>query len=160
MNTTKVTITWKLALVLSISILLLLDFSNFYGLYSNRFYVFKVDNYIIPILSLIHFSYLYQFWHKVKENLFGSPKMRNLEYSLYILLLVYCFKFFDTLFIILSYFDYENSLFPKTFFPVGLSILVLYASLIVLTLLIFGYRKELIGTYLFDDMNQHVDHWN
>lgn len=160
MNVIKVTITWKLALVLSISVLLALDFFNFYGLYSNKFYFHKIDNYIIPILSIVHFSYLHQFWSRIKENQFGSPQMRNLEYSLYIILFVYSFKFFDTLFIMLSYSEYENFLFPKTFLPVGFSILFLYAALIGLTFLVFSYRKEFIGTYLFDDMNQHVDHWN
>ncbi len=160
MNLIKVTNTWKLVLVLCVCVLLLLDISNFYGLYSNKFYFQKIDNYIIPLLSLVHFSYLGQFWFKIKENQFGSPKMRNQEYLLYIIVFVYIFKSFDTIYIISSYAEYENSLFPSTFLPIGFLILFLYLTLIGLTLLLFRYRKELIGSYLFDDMNEHVDHWS
>lgn len=86
--------------------------------------------------------------------------MRNLEYLLYIIVFVYIFKSFDTIYIISSYAEYENSLFPSTFLPIGFLILFLYLTLIGLTLLLFRYRKELIGSYLFDDMNEHVDHWS
>ena len=160
MNLIKVPHNWKLVLALSVSVLLLLDFFNFYGLYSNKFYFKKIDNYIIPLLSIVHFCYLYQFWSKIRAHELGSPQMRNLEYSLYIIALVYIFKSFDTIYILLSYWEYENSLFPITFLPVGFLILFLYVSLIGLTFLTFRYRRELIGRYLFDDMNQHVDHWN
>jgi len=160
MNVTKVTHTWKLIFMISVSVLLLVDILNFYGLYSNRFYFFKIDNYIIPLLSIIHFNYLRQFWLKVQTNSFASPLMRNLEYLLYLILLVYFYKFFETLFIILSYTEYENSLFPATFLPMGFFMLGLYFLLIGATLILFSYRKAMIGTYLFDDMNQHVDHWS
>ena len=160
MNSNKVPITWRLTLILSLIVLVLVTILNFYGLYSNKFYFHKVDNYIIPLLVVIHFSYLYQVWHKIKTKEFSSRQMRNLEYSLYFILLVYLFKFFDTFYIIMTYADYEASLFPKTFFPASFLVLFLYTLLFGLTLKTFVYRRKLVGRYHFDEMNQHVDHWN
>ena len=159
MNFVKGILTWKRTLVLSIIILVLLDIFNFYGLYTNKFYFFKIDNYIFPLLSIVHFVFLYVLWFKIKEDELSDPPMRTLEYVLYIISLVYVYKLVETIIILLSYNDFDNHLIPGTFLPLGYFILLLYNLLLLVTYLAIDYRKKIVGTYLFDDMNQHVDHW-
>ena len=152
--------TWSRTLWITIVTLLLLNVFSFYGLYTNKFYVFKIDNYIFPILSIVHFVFLYVLWFKIKEDELSDPPMRTLEYILYVISLVYVFKLVETILIILSYTEFENHLIPETFLPMGIVILFLYTMLLLVTFLAISYRKQLVGTYLFDDMNQHVDNWN
>ncbi|MRH99381.1 hypothetical protein GH721_02450 [Kriegella sp. EG-1] len=159
MNSILRILPWKRILVMTVSILAILIVFNFYGLYTNKFYFFKIDNYIFPILTLVHFGFLYVLWFKIKEEEVADPKMRNLEYALYAILAVYVFKFFSTLSILFSYGQYENHVIPGTFIPIGILILLLYVTLICLTLLAFKYRKDKVGEYEFDDMNQHIDSW-
>ena len=159
MNFIKGILPWKRTLILSIVVLVFLDIFSFYGLYTNKFYFFKIDNYIFPILTIVHFVFLYVLWFKIREDELSDPPMRNLEYSLYVILIVYVFKLFDNLFILTSYGEYENHLIPNTFIPLGILIITLHVLLIGLTLMAFSFRKEVVGNYLFDDMNQHVDSW-
>ena len=159
MNFIKGILPWKSTLMVSLAVLLILDIFSFYGLYTNKFYFFKIDNFIFPILTIVHFVFLYVLWFKIKEDELSDPPMRNLEYSLYVILIVYVFKLFDNLFILTSYGEYENHLIPSTFIPLGIFICILHLLLIGLTLLAFSFRKEVVGNYLFDDMNQHVDSW-
>lgn len=159
MNSIKGLLTWKRTLIVSIVVLFLLNIFSFYGLYTNKFYFFKIDNYIFPILSIIHFVFLYVLWFKIKENELSDPPMRTLEYILYFISLVYIYKLVETMIVLSSYSDFENHLIPGTFLPIGYLMLTLYAALLLVTLLAVVYRKEMVGTYLFDDMNQHVDHW-
>jgi len=159
MNIIKSILTWQRTLVVSVAVLLFLNIFSFYGLYTNKFYFFKIDNYIFPLLSIVHFVFLYVLWFKIKENELSDPPMRTLEYVLYVISFVYLFKLVDTIIILLSYSDFENHLIPQTFLPLGFFILALYTLLLLVTFLAVLYRKEIVGTYLFDDMNQHVDHW-
>ncbi|MGO4921437.1 hypothetical protein [Maribacter spongiicola] len=159
MNSIKGLFTWKRTLIVSIVVLFLLNIFSFYGLYTNKFYFFKIDNYIFPILSIIHFVFLYVLWFKIKEKELSDPPMRTLEYILYIISLVYLYKLVETMIVLSSYSDFENHLIPGTFLPIGYLMLTLYAVLLLVTLLAVVYRKEMVGTYIFDDMNQHVDHW-
>ena len=160
MNSIKGLFTWKRTLIVSIVVLFLLNIFSFYGLYTNKFYFFKIDNYLFPILSIIHFVFLYVLWFKINENELSDPPMRTLEYTLYGISLVYIYKMVDTMIVLSSYSEFENHLIPSTFLPLGYIMLALYAVLLLVTLLAIVYRKELVGTYIFDDMNQHVDHWN
>lgn len=159
MNFIKGILTWKRTLILSVGILALLNIFSFYGLYTNKFYFFKIDNYIFPILSIVHIVFLYVLWFKIKEDELSDPPMRTLEYVLYIISLVYIYKLVETFIILLSYNDFDNHLIPSTFLPLGYFIFLLYTLLLLLTYLAIAYRKQIVGTYLFDDMNQHVDHW-
>lgn len=159
MNFIEGILPWKRTLILSIAVLLVLDIFSFYGLYTNKFYFFKIDNYIFPILTIVHLIFLYVLWFKINEDELSDPPMRNLEYSLYVILFVYVYKLLATFLILISYGDYENHLIPSTFLPIGILIFILYLFLIGLTLLAFKYRKEKVGNYQFDDMNQHVDSW-
>ena len=159
MNSIKGIFTWKRTLIVSIVILFLLNIFSFYGLYTNKFYFFKIDNYIFPLLSIVHFVFLYVLWFKISEKELSDPPMRTLEYVLYIISLVYIYKLVETIITVSSYSDFENHLIPRTFLPLGFLMMVLYAMLLLVTFLAVLYRKEIVGTYLFDDMNQHVDHW-
>jgi hypothetical protein len=159
MNFIKGILTWKRTLILSVGVLALLNIFSFYGLYTNKFYFFKIDNYIFPLLSIVHFVFLYVLWFKIKEDELSDPPMRTLEYVLYIISLVYVYKLVETIIILLSYNDFNNHLMPSTFLPLGYFILLLYTLLLLVTYLAIDYRKKIVGTYLFDDMNQHVDHW-
>jgi hypothetical protein len=159
MNFIQGVLTWKRTLILSIGVLALLNIFSFYGLYTNKFYFFKIDNYIFPLLSIVHFVFLYVLWFKIKEDELSDPPMRTLEYVLYIISLVYVYKLVETIIILLSYNDFDNHLIPSTFLPLGYFMLLLYTLLLLVTYLAIVYRKKIVGTYLFDDMNQHVDHW-
>ncbi len=150
---------WKRNLLVSIGVLVLLIIFSFYGLYTNKFYFFKFDNYIFPFLTVVHFAFLYVLWFKIKEGEIADPQMRNLEYALYVIFLVYVFQVFDSIYVLTTYSEYENHVIPSTFMPLGILILVLHLLLLGLTLLAFKYRKDLVGGYDFDDMNQHIDSW-
>ncbi len=150
-------ISWKSTLLLSIIVLLLLNIFSFYGLYTNKFYLFKIDNYIFPFLTIAHFVFLYAMWFKIKEGEIADPQMRNLEFALYIIFFIYIFRLFDTIFTLLTYNDFESHVIPITFIPIGILIVLLYLLLLVLTLVTFKQRKELIGPYRFDDVNDQID---
>lgn len=90
----------------------------------------------------------------------GDPQMRNLEYALYVIFLVYVFKVFDTFFVLLSYKDYDSHLIPATFIPMGALIVFLHVFLLVLTLAAFAFRKKLVGNYNFENINEHVEPWD
>lgn len=159
MNILKSLFSWKHTIVLSVLVLVFLTASSFYGIHTNHFYFTKPDNYILPVLSLVHVVFLYMLWFKIKKNELSNPIMRNLEYSIYLIFIIYAYKLVETGVILLSYADYESYLIPKTFLPAGFSIFTLYLSLLLLTIMTVTYRKRLVGTYHFDDMNKHVDSW-
>ena len=150
---------WSRCLVLSIVVILLLIVFNFYGLYSNKFYLAKIDNYIFPILTIVHFTYLYVLWFKIKEQEFTDPPMRNLEYAMYAIFLVYIFKASDTFYVLMSYGDYENHIMPSTFIPLGIIIFALQILLMFLTIIAIVHRKEQVGDYNFDNINENIDSW-
>ncbi len=150
---------WKRGLTLTIMTLITLIVFNFYGLYTNKFYFFKFDNYLLPLLTLVHFVFLYVLWFKIRECEVTDPQMRNLEYGLYVLVPIYVYKLFDTLFILLSASEFENHVIPTTFMPLGILIFVLYILIIGLAFLAFRYRKDLVGSYNFDEINRQIDSW-
>jgi len=144
--------------ILSASVLALLIIFSFYGPYTSKFYFFKPTNYIFPILSVGHFIFIYVLQFKIREEETTDPQMRNLEYVLYGIFLVYVYKAFESVYILSTYWDYEFHVLPGAFLPLGLLIIVLYFVLIGTTLLLFKYRKDQVGDYKFDDMN-HIDSW-
>lgn len=151
-------LTLKRSYILSTMVLMALVVFSFYGPYTSKFYFFKLDNYIFPILTSIHLVFLYVLWFKIKEQETADPQMRNLEYALYVILVVYVYKTFESIYVLSTYTDYEFHLLPGAFLPLGILIMVLHFLLIGLTLLIFKYRKDRVGSYVFDDMN-HIDSW-
>ncbi len=152
-------ISWKRCLWLSVVVLSILVVLNFYGLYTNKFYLLKPDNYIFPILSIVHFVYLWVMQFKIRGQEFADVPMRNLEYALYVISMVYVFKLVETLYTLLSYSEYAHHIIPDTFLPVGIAIFVLQLLLIGLTLLSFAHRKKLVGSYNLDNINGNIDSW-
>ncbi|MEH6680142.1 MAG: hypothetical protein V7724_06310 [Sediminicola sp.] len=150
---------WKRVLYVSLTILSMVIVLNFYGLYTNKFYFFKYDNYIVPLLTLIHFTYLYVLDFKIREKELPDPQMRNLEYVLYVILFIYLFKIFDTLYIISSYDEYDSHLLPTTFIPVGVLIVALYLFLLFMAFISFKLRVKEVGKYNFVDYNSNIDSW-
>ncbi|MEX0275760.1 MAG: hypothetical protein AB3N16_15425, partial [Flavobacteriaceae bacterium] len=152
--------TWQRTILLSIIVLVVLDILSFYGLYTNRFYFLKFDNFIFPILTIAHFVYLYVLWFKIKEGETADVQMRNVEYLLYTILLVYLYKLVHSFMTLMSYTNYEDHVMPSTFLPMGTLILILHVFLMGLTFLAFKHRKELVGGYSYEEMEkQHIDQW-
>ena len=123
------------------------------------FYFFKIDNYILPLFSIVHFVFLYALWFKIKEGEPSDIPMRNLEYGLYIVFFIYVFKLVDTFLILSTSDEFDSKLLPSTFFPIGTLILALYLILFGLTLLSFYYRKKYVGPYNIDILDEQVDRW-
>ncbi len=150
--------TLKRSFILTIGILPVLIVFSFYGLYTNSFYFFKIANYIFPILTVVHFIYLYVLWFKIKEDELTDPKMRNLEYLLYGVLLFYIYKTIKSFALLLSYYDYEVYELPGAFLPLGILIFSLHLILVFLTFILFFHRKVHVGDYRFENRN-HIDSW-
>jgi len=150
---------WRINLFLTKLCLSILIVLSFYGLYTNKFYFLKFDNYIFPFLTLFHFIYLYVIRFKITENELPDPRMRNLEYGMYILVFIYFYKAFETIYIISCYGDYSDHLIPTTFLPMGMLILGLYILLVFLSFVTFMHRKQRIGAYDFENMN-NIEPWN
>ncbi|NNJ89202.1 MAG: hypothetical protein HKP53_07355 [Eudoraea sp.] len=147
-------ISWKKCFILSLSILPLLVFFSFYGLYTNKFYFLKIDNYIFSLLMIIHIWFLNALYRLEKEPHAYMNITRNLEFIMYAISLVYLFKIGETLYILLGYFEYSEQVLPPTFLPVGLFILSLQFFLLILTFATFKHRRERIGPYRFDRVHK------
>ncbi len=151
-------LTLKRSFIFTFAILITLIVFNFYGPYTNRFYFFKLSNYIFPLLTAAHFVFLYVLWFKIKEDEMTDPQMRNLEYTLYFVLLIYIYKVLESSYVLSTYSDYENYTMPDIFLPLGIFIFLLRILLVGLTLLTFKYRRDRVGKYEFDEMS-HIDSW-
>ncbi|MDB2606591.1 hypothetical protein N9Y48_02295 [Zobellia sp.] len=151
---------WQRTINVSIAVIAALIVFSFYGLYTNTFHLFNPNNYIFPLLTLSHLTFLYVLWFKIKEDELTDPQMRNIEYILYAVFAVYVFKTFESLYILTSYSQFENHIIPASFFPMGILIFLLHVTLLILTLLAVKYRRDMVGSYIFDDLNQQqIDSW-
>lgn len=159
MNTLSKIITWKRNILASIAILLALVVLSFYGVYTNQFYFLKPDNYIIPILTSVHFVYLYVIWFKITEDELPDPKMRNIEYVLYAIMIVYVFKIYDSITVLNSFSTYDEHVIPTTFKPMAIISVILYSILPILTLYTFWLRKRYVGIYNFENYNNNLNIW-
>lgn len=159
MNTLSKIITWKRNILASLVVLLILIVLNFYGVYTNQFYFVKPDNYIFPVLSSVHFLYLYVMWFKISEDELPDPKMRNIEYVLYAVMIVYFFKIYDSAIVLNSIETYGEYIIPETFKPMATITLILYSILPILTLYTFWLRKQYVGVYNFDNYNDNLNIW-
>lgn len=149
-------LSFKRSMVLSILLLLILIVLSFYGMYTNTFYFTKIDNYIFPILSLIHFTYIYVVWFKIKEKECPDPAMRNLEYVLYLVFLVYLFRLGESIYILSTYTIYQNHAIPTTFFPLGTVLIGSYILLLILAFITILHRKKQVGLYNFEQINDRI----
>ncbi len=107
----------------------------------------------------MHFLYLYVIWFKITEDELPDPKMRNLEYALYAIMIVYLFKIYDSALVLSSISEYQEHIMPVTFMPVGTITLVLYCLLTLFTLMSFWHRKQFIGKYNFENYNDNLNIW-
>lgn len=152
-------IPYKATLGLSILVLVTLSVLNFYGIYTNRFYFFKLDGYVFLLLAMVHMVYLYVVQFKIREMELPDPKMRNLEYFLYALLLVYIYKVVDSFYVLLSYEQYKDHDIPSIFVPMAGLMTGLYILLVILSLAMFAHRKALVGEYTPENFGDHIDSW-
>ncbi|MEO2052379.1 MAG: hypothetical protein ABGX00_11500 [Allomuricauda sp.] len=159
MNAITKIFNWKVTLLSSAIILILLVVLDFYGVYTNSFYILKPDNYIFPLLSTVHFVYLYVVWFKIREYELPDPKMRNIEFTLYAILLVYFYKIYDSYQILVSVSDYDEHVIPATFKPIAILTLVLYCLLPLLTFYTFWLRRKYVGVYNFENYNDNLNIW-
>ena len=159
MNPISKIITWKRNILASLAVLLVLIVLDFYGVYTNKFYFLKADNYIFPLLASVHFLYLYVVWFKISEGELPDPKMRNIEYVLYAIMIVYVFKIYDSAQVLGSVTYYEEHVIPTTFKPVATLTLVLYSILPILTIYTFWLRKKYVGVYNFENYNDNLNIW-
>jgi len=150
-------INWRFTLTLSLLVLSVLIVLNFYGLYTARFYFLKVDNYIVPLLGILHFKYMYTLWLKIREKGYPDTQIRNLEYGLYPVILVYAYKASDTAYMISTASGYDEALLPQNFMPMAITILGLQITLVLLTVLSFSHRKKTVGVYNFDKINENIN---
>lgn len=159
MKTFESLLPWKRTIHFSITVLILLTFFNFYGLYTNSFPVLKPENFIFPVVSIVHFIFLYVLWFKIKEDETTDPQMRTIEYLLYVVILLYAVYAVNTVVTLLSFSEFSNHVIPMTFFPVGIFTLLLQLLLLLLSVLAINYRIKMVGNYDFDDLNEHIDSW-
>ncbi len=145
-------------LIISISIILVLMIFSFYGLYSNHFHFNQLERFLFPIISVIHFIYLYILWFKVSENEYPDTIMRNIEYTMYGVVLFYIFKIIETALLLGTYTKFEGYIIPTTFLPLGIIKISLQILLPVCTIWSFSIRKKKVGNYNFDYLNEHSDH--
>ncbi len=153
------TLTWKRNAIITLILLFSLIILNFYGLYTDKFNFLKPGNYVFPVLSLVHCLYLYVIWFKITEDELPDPKMRNLEYILYAIMIVYFFKIYDTASILSSASQYQEHIIPASFKPIGGFTLILYCLLPLFTLVSFWQRKDHIGQYNFENYNDNLNIW-
>lgn len=149
----------KTNIVLTIVVLLALIVLSFYGMYGNAFFFNKVENYIFPLLTLSHFLYLYVLWFKITEKEYPDAIMKNIEYIMYGIVLVYGYEFFSTYSILSTRNEFQDHVIPNTFMPMGILIMTLQALLVCLSIWSFAIRKIRVGKYDLDYLNNHLDAW-
>jgi len=119
MKTIAKTLSWKVLLRLSVITLIALLFLNFYNLYTDKFYFFNINNYLFPLLTIAHFIYLYVISFKIREDEYPDPTMRNLEYSLYAIFLIYGYKLAAVISIFLSKSEFVDYQIPSIRSTIG-----------------------------------------
>jgi len=149
---------WKFFFILSIVVIVLAIVFGFYGLYTNQFYLFKISNYILPVLSLVHIAFLYALRFKIKEEEVVDPQMQKLEYALYAITPFYVYKLISTILMLTGASEYTNHAIPESFLPAGITMVIVYALLVILVLMAILHRKKHVGSYNFDEINQ-IDSW-
>ncbi len=151
---------WRPLIIISAICLLLTVVFNFYGLYTNKFYFLKLDGYLFAFISFAHFVFLYVIWFKITASEYPDTIMRNLEYVLYALTLLYFYKVIETCTTLLSLGEYSEHLISPYFLPLGIFLLVVHFLLLASTIGVFLIRRLIIGSYRIDYLNEDIDSWN
>lgn len=146
-------------IVLTIISLVSLIVLGFYSMYGNIFIFNRIESYIFPVLTLIHFLYLYVLWFKISENEYPDMIMKNIEYIMYGILLAYAYNIYETYLILASQSEFQDHVIPTSFEPMGMLIISLQSLLVLLTLWSFVIRFQWVGKYDFDYLNNHIDAW-
>ncbi|RAJ12704.1 hypothetical protein [Arenibacter echinorum] len=149
----------KLIIVLTIVSMLSLIILGFYSMYGNTFIFNRFESYIFPFLTMIHFLYLYVLWFKITEMEYPDMIMKNIEYVMYAILLVYGYNIYETFLILGSQNEFQDHVIPSSFVPMGILIIALQTLLVLLTVWSFVIRKRIVGIYDFDYLNNHIDAW-
>ena len=151
---------WKVPLVISVILLLLVTFSNFYGLLTDKFHFDNPSSYFFMLLATVHVVYLYAFWFKLTENEYPDKEMRNLEYGFYAVVAFYVYKLVDITSVVFGYSTYDDLILADHFLIVGIAIILGYLSLCLITLYVFTIRKAKIGNYTTDCyVEEDLDTW-
>lgn len=150
----------KINLLVSAIILIALGILSFYGLYSNQFHFNKPESFIFPLLTLVHFVYIYVLWFKISQDEYPDTVMKNIEYIVYGILLVYVYKIVETSLLLNSQDKFHEHVIPSTFLPMGILILGLQSLLVLLTIVSFLIRKKMVGKYDVDYLNDHLRSWH
>ncbi|WP_318308417.1 hypothetical protein [Flagellimonas crocea] len=85
--------------------------------------------------------------------------MRNIEYVLYAIMVVYVFKIYDSITVLNSIKTYGEHVIPGTFKPMATLSVVLFSILPILTLYTFWLRKRYVGVYNFENYNDNLNIW-
>ncbi|MEO1487064.1 MAG: hypothetical protein AAFU57_15060 [Bacteroidota bacterium] len=128
---------------------------NFYGPFSNRFYFGKLDGYLFLLLAVFQALYLFRLWNKVKHDTAADTQLRYLEYVVYGVLVVYGYKVLDTILSLNLASEIQQELLPTTFFPSMTLSLVVYLGVILLSILIFTFRRRLLGSFNQEKLNDN-----
>ncbi|MCL5244369.1 hypothetical protein M4I21_01025 [Cellulophaga sp. 20_2_10] len=160
MKITSLKISWKASIVISVVLLVLVMFSNFYGLLTDKFHFDRPSSYFFILLATVHIVYLYAFWFKLTENEYPDKEMRNLEYGFYAVVAFYAYKLVDITSIVFGYSTYDNLILSGHFLVVGIAIILGYLFLCLITLYVFSIRKAKIGNYTTDCyVEEDLDTW-
>lgn len=149
----------KINIILTIVSLVSLILLGFYSMYGNTFVFNRLESYIFPLLTMIHFLYLYVLWFKITEMEYPDMIMKNIEYVLYGVVLVYGYNIYGTFLLLDSQNEFQNHIIPSTFVPMGILIIALQTLLVLLTVWSFIIRRQRVGKYDFDYLNNHIDAW-
>lgn len=149
----------KISLIITVIILVALIFLNFYGLYSNQFHFNKPGSFIFPLVTLVHFVYIYVLWFKISEDEYPDAVMKSIEYVMYGILLVYFYEIVETFLLLSSQNKFSDHVIPSTFMPMGILIISLKFLLVLFTIWSFLIRKRRVGKYDIDYLNDHLSSW-
>jgi hypothetical protein len=85
--------------------------------------------------------------------------MKNIEYVMYGMVLVYAYNIYGTFLTLGSQNEFQDHVIPSTFVPMGILIITFQALLVLLTVWSFIIRRQRVGKYDFDYLNNHIDAW-
>src|SRR5688572_23964285 len=140
----------QINIVLTIVSLVSLIILGFYSMYGNTFVFNRLESYIFPFLTIIHFIYLYVLWFKITEREYPDMIMKNIEYVLYGMVLFYGYNIYATLLLLGSQNEFQDHVIPSTFVPMGILIISFQTLLVLLTVWSFIIRRQRVGKYDFD----------
>ncbi|MCM4163147.1 MULTISPECIES: hypothetical protein [unclassified Arenibacter] len=149
----------QINIILTIVALVALIILGFYSMYGNTFVFNRLESYIFPFLTIIHFLYLYVLWFKITEKEYPDMIMKNIEYVLYGMVLFYGYSIYGSFLMLGSQNEFQDHVIPSTFVPMGILIITLQALLVLLTVWSFIIRRQRVGKYDFDYLNNHIDAW-